>query len=283
MSVHRTADAAGRGHRVMHAWRIVARITALYFRAQLEYRANVLLMVGIGAVWQISVLVFATVLLTRFPGMGGWASDDVLLMASMRLLSHGLYVLFLGRVTWMSIILQSGQIDAYLLRPMPVYRQVQLAFFNTNAIGDLAVAVSLFAFALWQVEVDWTPTRIAYLVLAIMGGLLMEGAIFTVLSCAALHAPATAYWSMWLDELTTAFGNYPLHILPGLVRDTLTFVLPLAFVAYLPAAVLTGNLDTVAVHPYVAIASPLVGIAGFVAAHRLWAISLRHYKGMGST
>lgn len=266
----------------MNAWRIAWRITVLNVRARLEYRAEFLLMAAVGAAWQISVLVFATVLLVRFPGMGGWATSEVLLMASMRLLSHGLFVLFLGRVSWLHILVQMGQIDAYLLRPMPVYRQVQLAFFNTNAVGDLAVAVSLFAGALWVVDLDWTPARIAYLAVALAGGVLMEGAIATAVSSAALHAPATSYWSLWLDELMTAFGNYPLHILPGLVRDALTFVLPLAFVAYLPAAVLTGHLDTLAVPGWLAIGAPLVGLVAYVASRKLWAVSLRHYKGMGS-
>lgn len=262
--------------------RLFWRITLLNLRARMEYRSEFILGIGVGAVWQISIVVFATVLLTRFPGMGGWDTEDVLLMASMRLLSHGLFVLLLGRVTWLSIIVQMGQIDAYLLRPMPVHRQVQLAFFNVNAIGDLLVAVCLFAGALSVADVDWTPARVAYLVVALAGGVLMEGAIGTALSSAALHAPATSYWSMWLDELITSFANYPLHILPGLVRDAFTFVLPLAFVAYLPAAVLTGHLDTLAVPGWLAVGAPVVGLLAYLASRWLWSVSLRHYKGMGT-
>lgn len=266
----------------MRALRLVWRITALNLRARLEYRTEFLMSVGVGAAWQISVIVFATVLLTRFPGMGGWATSDVLLLASMRLLSHGLYVLFLGRVAGLSIIVQLGQLDAYLLRPLPVYRQVQLAFFNTNAIGDLLVATSIFVTALTVVEVDWTAARVAYLVIALAGGALMEGAIATAISSAALHTPATFYWSNWVDELMTAFGNYPLHILPALARDALTFLVPLAFVAYFPAAVLTGNLETLAVPAWLAIGAPALGLFAFVGSRLLWAASLRRYKGPGS-
>ncbi|MEJ3748914.1 ABC-2 family transporter protein [Actinomycetes bacterium KLBMP 9797] len=254
----------------------------LNLRSRMEYRADFLMGIGIGAIWQISVIVFATVLLTRFPGMGGWATSDVLLMASMRLLSHGLYVLILGRATWLHVLVQMGQLDAYLLRPMPVYRQMQLAFFPVNALGDLLVAISLFVGALWVVDVHWTPARIGYLLAALAGGMLMEAAIATTISSAAMHAPATSYWSMWLDEMMTAFGNYPLHILPGLVRDVLTFVLPLAFVAYLPAAVLTDHVDTLAVPSWLAIGAPVVGLLAYLASRRLWSFSLRHYKGLGT-
>jgi ABC-2 type transport system permease protein len=243
--------------RFVKAWRIALRITALNFRARLEYRAEFMLMVGIGAIWQISVLVFASVLLVRFPGMGGWTSGAVLLIASMRLLSHGLQVLLFGRTNWLTILVQEGMLDAFLLRPMPVYRQVQLAFFNTNAIGDL--------------------------VGAIIGGMLMEAAIMTVASAAAIHAPATLYWTMWLEELLGTFGNYPLHILPRLVRDAFIVVLPIAFIAYFPAAVLTGHAHGVGAPAILATAAPIVGLLTFIGSRLLWNWSLSHYKGMGAT
>jgi hypothetical protein len=72
----------------LKALRIVWRVTALNFRAQMEYRTEFLLMIAIGAIWQVSVIVFATVLLSRFAGMGGWDSSDVLLIPATRMLAH---------------------------------------------------------------------------------------------------------------------------------------------------------------------------------------------------
>lgn len=266
----------------LRGWGLAWRITKLNFRARLEYRAEFLMMAGLGAAWQMSILVFATVLLAQFPGMGDWQNTEVLLLASMRLLSHGLYMLFLGRMSATVFLVQEGRVDSYLLRPMPVYRQLQLAFFHVNAVGDLAVAISLFGVALALVDVEWTIWLVGYLVIALIGGVLMDGAMFTVFSSVALHAPSTVYWSEWVDELMTAYGNYPLHIMPNVVRDGLTFLLPLAFVAYLPAAVITGNVGTLGVPAWLAYGSPAVGLLAFLAARGLWAVSLRHYKGVGT-
>ncbi|MQY38609.1 hypothetical protein SRB17_66220 [Streptomyces sp. RB17] len=132
----------------MEGLRIMWRITRLDVRAELEYRAEFLMNIAIGAIWQVSVIVFSTVLLTRFTGMGGWDSSDVLLIPATRMLAHGLFVLFLGRVHGLGHSIQEGRIDAYLLRPMPVHRQIQLQWFPTNAIGDLTVAAALMAGAL---------------------------------------------------------------------------------------------------------------------------------------
>ncbi|MFD7402089.1 ABC transporter permease [Streptomyces sp. NPDC059866] len=262
----------------MNAVRIVWRITRLNFRAQLEYRSEFLMMIAIGAVWQVSVIVFATVLLTRFTGMGGWDSSDVLLIPATRMLAHGLFVLFLGRVHGLGRHIQEGRIDVYLLRPMPVHRQVQLEFFPTNAIGDLTVAAGLMWGALARSDLDWTAGRIGYLIAAVLGGMLLEAALFTVVACASLRFPAADYWGRWLEELLGTFGSYPLNVLPRAVGGLLTYGLPLAFVAYFPAAVLTGH-DT-SVPYWLAAASPLLGLVGYLGARLLWRWSLRHYAGV---
>ncbi|MFI9168266.1 ABC transporter permease [Streptomyces lincolnensis] len=264
----------------MNAVRIAWRITRLNFRAQLEYRAEFLLNVAIGAIWQVSVIVFATVLLARFTGMGGWDSSEVLLIPATRMLAHGLFVLLLGRMHFIGRQIQEGRIDIYLMRPMPVHRQVQLSYFPTNALGDLTVAAGLMVGALSRSELDWSAGRISYLVAAVVGGMLLEAALFTALACASLRFPAADYWSRWLEELLGTFGSYPLNVLPKAVGGFLTYALPLAFVAYLPVAVLTGHGHDTGVPYWLAAVSPLVGALAYLASRLLWRWSLRHYSGV---
>lgn len=264
------------------SWRVVLRITALSVRAQLEYRADFLLGVLVGVFWQTSVLAFASVLLLRFPGLGGWSRGDVLLIAAMRLLSHGLYVAIFTNLGNVALLVQQGRFDSFLLRPMPVYRQVLLNRFNLNAFGDLLVAATLFVAALSQLTLDWNPVRVAYLAAAVLGGTLLEAAVQTLLACSALRAPTARTWSDWLDELMTTFGTYPLHILPSAVQGAFFSVLPIAFVAYVPAAELTGHQKDVRWIPTdLVAAAPLVGVVAFLAARAVWARSLNRYQGVG--
>lgn len=262
------------------AWRVALRIMGKIARGYMEFRVEFSLTVAIGAIWQMSIIVFATVLLGRFSGMGGWSTDAVLLLVALRMLAHALYVLFFGRIGGLTDIVQEGLMDAYLLRPMPVYRQVQLHHFPNNAIGDLIVGVSLFTIAMSRTDVHWMAPKVAFLAAAVTGGIFMEAAIFTALSSAALHYPAASYWSSWVEELMGTFGSYPLKILPGVVNGMFTYLVPLAFVAYLPTAVLTGNLHGLGVPVALAVASPLVGVLAFLLSRRLWSWSLSHYTGV---
>ena len=261
-------------------WGLALRITRLNLRARLEYRAEFLLTVLTGLVWQTSILVFASVLLVRFPGMGGWTSPQVLLIASMRMISHALFILLFGRVLAITGLVQLGSIEAFLLRPLPVYRQVQLSMFSVNAIGDLLVVATLMTMAVTRFDLAWTPSRVALLLAGLLGGLLVEAAVHTAISAFGLHLGGTVYWSNWTEELMATFGNYPLNILPKVAQVALTYVLPIAFLAYLPASLVTGQSQGRAVPALVVALVPLVGLAAFVASRVFWNASLRRFQGV---
>lgn len=271
---------ARRARAFLSAWRIALRIAGLSFRAELQYRSNFISSIALGIAWQASVIAFATVILGRFPDVGDWPSRAVLLIASMRMLSHGIYSLFFDRAYHLATLVQEGRLDAFLLRPMPVYRQIQLGEFPTNALGDLLVGASMFAGAVATVDLHWTLLRIAYLPAGLLGGTLMEAAVFTAISSGHLHFSSSSAWSTWIEELFGMFGSYPLSFLPRMVGGVFTFVLPLAFIAYFPAAALTGRTSGLGVPSVVALASPLIGLAAFIAARLLWNLSLRRYTGV---
>jgi len=227
------------------------------------------------------VLVFATVLLTRFPGLGGWTSGGVLLIVAIRLLSHGAWVLIFNPLMMIPYIVQQGALDGYLIRPMPVYRQVLLYAFPLNALGDSFSALLLFAFAVTRVHLHWTPLTVLYLIAAVIGGMFLEAAIQTAVSILAFRHTIPLAIYMWFDRMIATFGNYPFSIFPLAARAVLTYVLPVAFVAYLPAAVLMGRTGTTGVPAGLAYASPAVGLVLYILARYAWYRALRRYESVG--
>jgi len=265
----------------LREWRVALRITRVNFRARIEYRGDFLTALAMGLAWQTSVLVFATVLLTRFPGLGGWTSGGVLLIVAIRLLSHGAWVLIFNPLMMIPYIVQQGALDGYLIRPMPVYRQVLLYAFPLNALGDSFSALLLFAFAVTRVHLHWTPLTVLYLIAAVIGGMFLEAAIQTAVSILAFRHTIPLAIYMWFDRMIATFGNYPFSIFPLAARAVLTYVLPVAFVAYLPAAVLMGRAGTTGVPAGLAYASPAVGLVLYILARYAWYRALRRYESVG--
>jgi ABC-2 type transport system permease protein len=265
----------------MNGWRVAWRITKLNFRAKLEYRGDFAMAILVGLMWQASILVFAGVLLTRFPSLGGWTSGGVLLIVAMRLLSHGLCTLTFAQLWQMAFIVPEGLLDGYLVRPMPVYRQVLLSQFPVNAFGDTSAALLTFGLALTRLHIAWTPVRVVYLVAGVAGGVMVEAALQTVLGAISLRYTTGLTWFRWLDSIFGTFGNYPLRVLPAVPRIALTFVLPVAFIAYLPAAVITGHVAGSGVAAWLAYASPAIGLLLYLLSRLFWLFMLRHYQSVG--
>lgn len=265
----------------LREWRTALRITRINFRARLEYRGDFITALAMGLAWQTSVLVFATVLLTRFPGLGGWTSGGVLLIVAIRLLSHGGWVLIFNPLMMMPFIVQQGALDGYLIRPMPVYRQVLLYTFPLNALGDSFSALLLFAFAVARVHLNWTPLMALYLVAAVVGGMFLEAAVQTAVSIVAFSHTVPLAVYMWFDRMIATFGNYPFSIFPLAARMVVTYILPIAFVAYLPAAVLTGKVASTGVPGWLAYASPAVGPLLYIGARYAWYRALTRYESVG--
>ena len=275
------AAAASRVRGFLGEWRTALRITAISFRARTQYRGDFITALAMGLAWQTSVFVFATVILTRFPGLGGWTSGGVLLIVAIRMLSHGGMVLVFNSLIMIPYIVQQGALDGYLIRPMPVYRQILLYTFPLNALGDSFSALLLFAFAIARVHLAWTPLMALYLVAAVIGGVLLEAAIQTLVSILAFRFTIPIAVFMWFDRMIATFGNYPFSILPLAARAFLTYLLPVAFVAYLPAAVLTGRVASTGVPEWLAYASPAAGPLLYILARYAWYRALRHYESVG--
>jgi ABC-2 type transport system permease protein len=276
-----TVDVRPRFSRAGHTWRVVRKVSMVNLRARMQYRGDFLASILFGILWQTSTLIFAGVLLTHFHGLAGFPTGGVLLIIGMRLLSHGLYVLIFANLEFVPMLVDQGRMDGYFLRPFPVFTQVLLGEFNINALGDIAVGATSFGFALTLVDIRWDAGRVAYLGAAIIGGVLVEAALQLTLSCLLLRSPASWTLSMWVDELMSTFGNYPLSILPGFVQGLFTFVLPIAFVSYFPVTVLLGIAPRHGVMSVLAHWSPAVGFLLFFLARRVWSWSLRHYRTAG--
>jgi ABC-2 type transport system permease protein len=75
---------------------------------------------------------------------------------------------------------------------------------------------------------------------------------------------------------------FPFTVFATVVRRFFTFVVPAAFVAYLPALALLGRDDPLGLPPWLAWSAPAVAVLAALAAGGIWRVGLRHYVGAGS-
>jgi len=250
-------------------------------RAQGQYRANLIIEL-IGAIaYQGAGFAFIWVVVDRFGNIGGWSLAELALLYGLRLGAHGIFTFgfaqLMGRIT---DVVREGEFDRYLTRPVNPLIQLLTRRFTLTVLGDLVGGIALIIAGASQVDVTWNAASVGYLVLALLGAALVEAAMHLTSSALAFRVTATWAISGAIDQLLSTLGGYPLKIFPITVQFGLTFIFPLAFIAYFPATVLLGRTDELAL-PWLAVLAPLVGLMLFAGAYRFWRSQIRHYTSTG--
>jgi ABC-2 type transport system permease protein len=245
-------------------------------RGALQYRLNTVIGILSGAIWQGTGFAFIWVVMHTFPTMAGWGLAEIAFLYGLRLTAHALAMIPLMSVNDIQWVVRNGEFDRFLLRPLNPLVQLMGNRMGIAQFGDLLVGVTLLAVAGRNAPIQWNAWLIAFCLAAIVGGALIEGAFFLALCSLALRMIDTFALRVFVDDVFSKFGSYPMKIFGGVTEWLLTFVLPVAFVAYVPASVVLGKLD----HPLAA-AAPLLGVALVALAYLVWKRQLDHYQSTG--
>jgi ABC-2 type transport system permease protein len=154
--------------------------------------------------------------------------------------------------------------------------------FQPRRAGRLAVALTLLPVAAAWSGVHWTAARLAVVLLAVLGGGLLFGAIFT-------GTGTVAFW--WIDS--GEFGNsftyggrdfaaYPIGVYGSVFRRIFAYGLGLGFAGYFPALLLLGRPDPLGAPAWFGWMTPVVGVAACAVATLLWRAGIRRYRSTGS-
>jgi ABC-2 type transport system permease protein len=250
------------------------------FLAQLQYSESFVIQIA-----SVSLIGFLRVpgllILTRaFGTVGGWGLWDLVLLAALVQMAHGLHHALFFRFFLHRQLLHEGEFDRILARPLHPIWQMIGGSLPMAAVGEFLPGLLLLVAAASGRGLSWSLSDLAFLCLVVLSGATIEGAFNIIF----------ATFDFWLEQtslmwLPTAFleapARYPVHIYAPFLTFVLTFVFPFAFIAYYPAH---HFLDR-AVPIYgqsLAYLSPLVACVLLSLAVGFWSVGLRHYRSTGS-
>lgn len=207
------------------------RLLGAQLRSQLQYRTSFTFDV-LGTVL-ITITEFGAVALVfgRFGNIEGWTLGEVAFLYGLVELSFGLMdIIFAGfDPARFGQEVRKGTFDRLLLRPLPVTWQVLGSDLTLRRVGRVALGVGIFALALELNPVAWTPGKLAYLPLVVLGMVLFFGGLFIIGS-------TVAFWTVESFEainILTYGGSflitYPMSIYQEWLRRIFTFVVPAVF------------------------------------------------------
>lgn len=267
------------------ALRAYGLIVAMWVRSTMAYRMSFLL--SAFGNFSSSMLEFVTVMImfSHVDTIGGFTLAEIALLYGACSTSLGLADLLLGNLDRLGSRVRDGSLDALLVRPVPVFLQLAADRFALRRLGRVTQGLLVLGWSLTElgpVRSGWSPVEWVLLPVMVLSGAALFGAIFVIGGSFQFWAQDAAH----VQDSFTYGGNALLRFPPtvfgaDLVRGV-TFVVPLAFVNWVPALRLLGRDDPLGLPGWVDFLSPLVAAAMGGLAAALWRLGLRGYRSTGS-
>ncbi|MGW0299875.1 ABC transporter permease [Streptomyces anthocyanicus] len=268
--------------RVVEGVRAYGLIAGMWIRSTMAYRTSFAL-TAFGN-FAMTALDFVAILLmfSRVDALGGYSLPEVAFLYGLSGVSFGLADLAIGSMERLGRRVRDGTLDTLLVRPAPVLAQVAADRFALRRLGRVVQGLLVLGYALAVVDIDWTAAKVLLLPVALISG---AGIFCTVFVAAGAFQFAAQDASEVANAFTyggTTMLQYPPTVFAlDLVRGA-TFVLPLAFVNWLPASYVLGRPYPLDLPGWVAFTPPLAAAACCALAGLAWRAGLRSYRSTGS-
>lgn len=189
---------------------------------------------------QIMGIMFLYLVFAQIPSLQGWTLDQLIFVYGFAQIPRGIDHLFtdnIWRVAWFYVI--DGDFDRYMLRPMNLFFQVISEKLQPDALGELLVGTILVIRSINKGVVIVDAAHIVLFFVSVIAGALIYTAIKLFFASWAFWVKISGPFLQVAYEMAD-FAKYPTEIYAKVVRFIITWIIPFAFVAYLPASYFLG-------------------------------------------
>ncbi|MBE5948964.1 MAG: ABC transporter permease [Lachnospiraceae bacterium] len=263
--------------------RLAGIYTKIIMRSWFQYRVDAVLRSLAVFLRESTGIIVIYFTLLKFDNLNGWNIYEMLFLYSLLFLTYGILIVFFTGFRDFWKMIQTGNFDRFILRPRGLL--FQLIFSNADwfaAVGHGSLGVVLFIISAGKVGVVWNAVTIVYYVLAVIGGVLIQGAIFLFLATLSIYLLDTGSLKEIIYYDARKFAGYPISIFHKAVQVFMIYIAPFAFVNYFPAQFLLRKGDMALFPEVYMYLTPVVGVGLYLLAYAFWRYSIRHYKSTGN-
>lgn len=227
---------------------------------------------------QVLGIAFLYLIFEQIPSLNGWTLSQLIFIYGFAQIPRGLDHLFTDNiwlVAWRMVI--NGDFDRYMLRPMNVFFQIVCEKIQPDAIGELLIGTILVIISLTKGIVIVDGVHITMFIVSIIAGAIIYTAIKLLFASLSFWIKRSGPFLQVAYE-TADFAKYPIEIYSKPVQFVLTYVIPFAFVAYLPASyflIEKSALTTIGIEC-------AISVVIFTVAYSVFKVGISRYESAGN-
>jgi ABC-2 type transport system permease protein len=205
---------------------------------ELEFRGNFFAKIFTNLGWLFSSWIFLEIVFQNTEAVAGWSKGQTFLLLGTFLLVRSLLdVFFTQNLGKIPEYIRLGTMDFVLTKPVSSQFFVSARFLSLDELGSTAGALLVLGYGLSLLKMVPTVAQVAaWTFLCVCGVLVLYSVQFLLMTL--------AFWLVRLDNLSALtdtvifIGRNPPTIFPKYLALIFTFVIPVAFIAYVPALAL---------------------------------------------
>lgn len=181
-------------------------------------------------------LVFLVLVFRQIPDLQGWTFDQLVFIYGFAQIPRGIDHLFTDNiwlVAWRYVI--NGSFDRYMLRPMNVFFQVISEKLQPDALGELLIGFTLVGISLGKGIVIVDFAHVVLFIVSVIAGAIIYTSIKLFFATIAFWVKISGPFLQVAYDMAQ-FAKYPTEIYAKPIKFIITWIIPFAFVAYLPAS-----------------------------------------------
>lgn len=257
-------------------WRIYKTFFTSSLARELEFRVNFFAKVLQNAVWIFFFLMILLVVYRNTDSVAGWGRGDAFILAATVFMMNAMaQALFFG-VAEIPEHVRKGTLDFIITKPVDTQFWVSVRKFNFDQIGTFVAGLILVVVGVLTAKLQPGPAAVIAYAVLVASSLIIFYAFNLILM-------TTGIWlvrvdNLWvLGESLSQISRYPIDIYGARLQRLFLFVLPLGFIATVPARQLKNGFD-----PGMAGLGLLWAVVFFAFARWFWRFALRHYTSASS-
>jgi ABC-2 type transport system permease protein len=261
---------------VTRYWRIYRTFFSSSFARELEFRANFFAKIAQNCVWVFFFVMVLLVIYRNTTSVAGWSRGDAFVLVATCSLMNALVTAFFSSLQEIPQQVRQGTLDFVITKPVDTQFWISTRKFNFDQVGTLVASLVMFWYGVSTDHLH--PTAAQFLAYW-----LLVGASVAIFYSFYLLLMTLGIWlvrvdNLWvLGESVLQVARNPLDIYAVPVQRFFTFVLPLAFVATIPAKELVRGFDL-----NLLLLGCFWGLISFIITRWFWNFALRHYASASS-
>lgn len=243
----------------------------------MAYRINFFLIFITNFAYFAVQLIFLQVIFSKVDSLAGWTKYEMIFYIGTFNIIDSLWV-FGPYFNLLSVpeLIRSGMLDYYVTKPVNSQFIISLRNVEIGSLISVLAGFAIIGYALVAGNMTFILGRLILYVIAIFHALLVEYAIYFIMTCLSFWTVKTDFVEK-VHGIICYFSTRPVDIYKGFIRIVLCYILPYGFVMTIAAK---SAVKSIAIGEYAAFV--LLSWCFFGASILFWRFSLRRYSSASS-